>query len=126
MRKLKTNVMKKVLLILLLITFTNVSGQNNNNFWQKDKVGHAVGVFAISTATYTFLSIHKEHRNLSELQKRLISFSAGMIMGILKEAGDSMQPGNKANWGDMKANTIGALSFQISISIPLVFKKRRN
>lgn len=118
--------MKKVLFILLLITFTNVSAQNNSKFWQKDKVGHAVGVFAISTATYTFLSIHKEHRNLSELQKRLISFSAGMIMGVLKEAGDSMQPGNKANWGDMKANTIGALSFQISITIPLVFKKRRN
>ena len=77
-------------------------------------MGHCVGVFTISTATYAYLSIHKKHRNLSEFQKRLISFSAGMFVGVLKEIGDSMEPNNRFCWKDMQANALGGVSFSSS------------
>jgi uncharacterized protein YfiM (DUF2279 family) len=119
--------MKKALFFISFIIFSSTTGQNitNKDFWQKDKIGHSIGVFTISTATYAYLSIHKKHRNLSEFQKRLISFSTGTLVGILKEIGDSREPGNHACWGDMKANITGALAFQIALTIPLNFKSKK-
>ena len=120
--------MKKVLFFISVITFISTTGQSitNKEFWETGgKVGHSVGVFSISTATYAYLSIHKKHRNLSELQKRLISFSAGMLLGILKEIGDGMEPGNRFCWNDMQANALGGVAFQVAITIPLNFNKKK-
>jgi uncharacterized protein YfiM (DUF2279 family) len=120
--------MKKALFFISLITFLSTTGQSmvNKEFWESPgRVGHSRGVFVISTATYSYLTIHKKHRNLSEFQKRLISFSAGMLVGILKEVGDSMEPNNFYCWDDMQANTIGAIAFQVAVTIPIGFKKKR-
>ncbi len=118
--------MKKTLFFISVITFLTTKGQSimNEDFWIDDKVGHSRGVFVTSAAAYTYLSIHKKHRNLSEFQKRLISFSAGMIVGILKEIGDSMEPNNFYCWKDMQANAVGAVAFQVAVTIPLSFKKK--
>ena len=118
--------MKKALLFISVITFLSTTGQSimNEDFWIDEKVGHSRGVFVISTAAYTYLSIHKKHRNLSEFQKRLISFSAGMFVGILKEVGDSMAPNNIFCWNDMQANALGGAAFQVAVTIPLSFKKK--
>ena len=118
--------MKKALFFISVITFLSTTGQSitNKEFWGRDQIGHGRGVFVISTATYTYLTIHKKHRNLSEFQKRLISFSAGMFVGIIKEIGDSMEPNNYYCWKDMQANTVGAIAFQVAITIPLNFKKK--
>ena len=120
--------MKKALFFISVITFLSTTGQSmaNKEFWEtRGQVGHSVGVFTISTATYAFLSIHKKHRNLSEFQKRLISFSAGMFVGILKEVGDSMAPNNIFCWNDMQANALGGAAFQVAVTIPLSFKKKK-
>ena len=119
--------MKKALFFISVITFLSTTGQSmaNKEFWEtRGQVGHSVGVFTISTATYAFLSIHKKHRNLSEFQKRLISFSAGMFVGILKEIGDGMEPNNIFCWNDMQANALGGVAFQVAVTIPLSFKKK--
>ena len=119
--------MKKALFFISVITFLSTAGQSmaNKEFWETTgQVGHCVGVFTISTATYAYLSIHKKHRNLSEFQKRLISFSAGMLVGILKEIGDSMKPNNLYCWKDMQANALGGAAFQVAVTIPLSFKKK--
>ena len=119
--------MKKALFFISVITFLSTTGQSitSKEFWGTDQIGHSRGVFVVSTATYTYLTIHKKHRNLSEFQKRLISFSAGMLVGILKEVGDSMEPNNFYCWDDMQANTIGAIAFQVAVTIPIGFKKKR-
>ena len=121
--------MKKALFFISVITFLSATGQTiiDKEFWKKShaREGHCVGVFTISTVTYTYLSINKKHRNLSEFQKRLISFSAGMFVGILKEIGDSMEPNNRFCWGDMQANALGGAAFQVAVTIPLSFKKKR-
>lgn len=100
-----------------------MTGQNitNTDFWQKDKIIHSVGSFGISTITYTYLSIHPKHKELPELQKRLISLSTTIIIGTLKEAVDSTSSNHYASWSDMGANAIGALTFQAVITIPLNF-----
>jgi len=120
--------MKKALLFISVITFLSTTGQTiiDKEFWKKShsREGHCVGVFTISSATYAYLSIHKKHRNLSEFQKRLISFSAGMFVGVLKEIGDSMEPNNRFCWGDMQANALGGAAFQVAVTIPLSFKKK--
>ena len=120
--------MKKALFFISVITFLSTTGQSmaNKEFWgSPGRVGHSVGVFSISTATYAYLSIHKKHKNLSEFQKRLISFSAGMFVGILKEVGDSMAPNNFYCWNDMQANALGGMAFQVAVTIPLSFKKKK-
>ena len=119
--------MKKALFFISVITFLSTTGQSitTKEFWGKDSVGHSRGVFTISTATYTYLSINKKHRNLSEFQKRLISFSAGMFVGILKEIGDNMEPNNRFCWNDMQANAVGAIAFQVAVTIPLSFNKKK-
>ena len=120
--------MKKALFFISVITFLSTTGQSitNKEFWASNekRVGHSLGVFYSSTATYTYLSIHKKHRNLSEFQKRLISFSAGMFVGILKEIGDGMKPNNRFCWNDMQANALGGVAFQVAVTIPLSFKKK--
>jgi uncharacterized protein YfiM (DUF2279 family) len=120
--------MKKALLFIAVITFLSTTGQSmaNKEFWEAPgQVGHCVGVFTISTATYAYLSINKKHRNLSEFQKRLISFSAGMFVGILKEIGDGMEPNNSFCWNDMQSNALGGIAFQVAVTIPLSFKKKK-
>ena len=107
--------MKKVLFFISVITFLSTTGQSmaNKEFWETPgQVGHSVG-------------IHKKHRNLSELQKRLISFSAGMFVGVLKEIGDAMEPDNRFCWNDMQANALGGVAFQVAVTIPLSFKKKK-
>jgi len=119
--------MKKALFFISVITFLSTAGQSmtSKEFWEPEgQVGHCVGVFTISTATYAYLSIHKKHRNLSEFQKRLISFSAGMFVGVLKELGDGMEPDNVFCWNDMQANALGGVAFQVAVTIPLSFKKK--
>jgi uncharacterized protein YfiM (DUF2279 family) len=120
--------MKKVLFFMSFITFLSTTGQNmtHKDFWQKNKIVHSIAVFSISTGTYAYLSIHKKHKNLSDLQKRLISLSTGMFVAILKEVGDDIRPGNHGCWADMKANMTGALAFQIAITIPLSFNSKKN
>ena len=88
--------MKKALFFISVITFLSTTGQSitNKEFWEIRTSWSLCWSFYISTATYAYLSIHKKHRNLSEFQKRLISFSAGMFVGVLKEIGDSMEPNN--------------------------------
>ncbi len=118
--------MKRIVLFITLLLCIEMTGQNitNTDFWQKDKIMHSVGSFGISTITYTFLSIHNKHKELPELQKRLISFSTTIIIGTLKEVVDSTSSNHYASWGDMGANTIGALTFQAVITIPLNFNTK--
>jgi len=120
--------MKKALFFISVITFLSTTGQSitSKEFWEpQGQVGHCVGVFTISSVTYAYLSIHKKHRNLSEFQKRLISFSAGMFVGVLKELGDGMEPDNYFCWNDMQANALGGVAFQVAVTIPLSFKKKK-
>jgi uncharacterized protein YfiM (DUF2279 family) len=119
--------MKKVLFFISLIVCLNTTGQNmsNKDFWQKDKIYHGITVFSISTVTYAYLSIHKKHKNLSDFKKRLISFSTGMLVGILEEVRDSMEPNNHPCWGDLKADMTGALTFQVAVTIPLNFNSKK-
>ncbi|MBG6129125.1 uncharacterized protein YfiM (DUF2279 family) [Aquimarina sp. EL_43] len=118
--------MKRILLFITILLCAEVMAQNTNNtdFWQKDKIMHSVGSFGISTITYTYLSIHPKHKNLPELQKRLISLSTTIIIGSLKEVVDSTSSNHYASWGDMGANAIGALTFQAVVTIPLNFNTR--
>ena len=45
-------------------------------------------------------------------------------MRVIKEIGDSMEPNNYYCWKDMQANTVGAIAFQVAVTIPLNFKKK--
>jgi len=110
------------------MTFSNINSQNmiSSDFWQKDKIQHSLASFGISTFTYTYLSLHNKHKDLPELKKRLISISAALLIGGLKEVSDSFSPKHDASWGDMGANTAGALAFQVSIAIPLNIKRKKN
>jgi len=119
--------MKKVLFFIMLLTFLGATGQNitSEDFWQEDKVKHSIGVFGISSFTYAYLSIHNKHKNLTELEKRLISLSTALVAGGLKEAFDSISPNHHASWGDMGANTVGAIAFQVTVSIPLNIKRKK-
>lgn len=118
--------MKKILFFISLMTFLSTTGQNmsSENFWKEDKIKHTVGVFGISSITYAYLSIHNKHKNLSELQKRLISLSTAIVTSGLKEAIDGISPKSEASWGDMGANMAGALAFQVVITIPLNIKRK--
>ncbi len=115
--------------ITLVMSFLGVHSQNSmhTEFWQKDKVGHAQSSFLISTGTYVYLATHKKYKHLSEFKKRLISFSIPMILGCVKELSDMPSSNNRqAQWGDMEANLIGSLAFQVSVTIPLNFKKTKS
>ena len=120
--------MKKFIFITLVMTYLGVHSQNSMHaeFWKKDKVGHVQSSFIISTGTYVYLATHKEYKHLSEFKKRLISLSIPMILGGIKEIHDMYSPNNNAQWGDMEANLIGSLAFQVSITIPLNFKKTKS
>jgi len=113
--------MKRVLFFIALMTFFGAKGQNmaSEDFWHEDKIKHSISTFGVSTFTYTYLSIHDKYKNLPELNKRLISFSTALIIGSLKEIIDVFSARSDASWGDMGANTVGALAFQVAITIPL-------
>lgn len=119
--------MKKYIFFMMVMSFLGVHSQNSMNaeFWKKDKIGHAQSSFIISTGTYVFLATHKKYKHLSEFKKRLISFSIPMLLGCVKEIHDMNSPNNNAQWGDMEANLIGSLAFQVSVTIPLNFKKNK-
>tara|TARA_R110000851_G_C12918456_1_gene550026 strand:+ start:163 stop:531 length:369 start_codon:yes stop_codon:yes gene_type:complete len=119
--------MKKVLFLIMLMTSLSMLSQkmSSKNFWQEDKIKHSVATFSISTVTYAYLSIHKKHKNLNELEKRLISLSTAIVVGSLKEAIDGISSKGNASWGDMGANMAGALAFQIAVTIPLNFKRKQ-
>jgi uncharacterized protein YfiM (DUF2279 family) len=118
--------MKNILFFISLMTFLSTTGQNmsSENFWKEDKIKHSVATFGISSITYTYLSIHNKHKNLNELQKRLISLSTAIVVGSLKEAIDGISSRGDASWGDMGANMAGALAFQVVITIPLNIKRK--
>ncbi|MFC5048584.1 hypothetical protein ACFSTE_08870 [Aquimarina hainanensis] len=94
-------------------------------FWADDKMKHSVGSFGISAITYTYLSYHKRYQHLSELEKRVISFSTTMLVGTLKEVTDKYSSNGVASWADMGANAIGAITFQATVTIPISIKKRK-
>ncbi|EAR11859.1 hypothetical protein PI23P_11017 [Polaribacter irgensii 23-P] len=96
----------------------------SKDYWKANKIKHSVGSFGISSVTYAYLSDHTKHKNLNEVQKRLISLSTALIIGTLKETIDSLSPNNEASWGDMRANIAGVLAFQVAITIPLSIKRR--
>tara|TARA_R110000851_G_C12776392_1_gene534778 strand:+ start:164 stop:532 length:369 start_codon:yes stop_codon:yes gene_type:complete len=118
--------MKKVLFLSMLISSLSISSQKmtSENFWQEDKIKHSLATFGISTVTYAYLSIHKKHKNLNELEKRLISFSTAIFVGSLKEAIDGISSKGDASWDDMGANMVGALAFQVAVTIPLNIKRK--
>ena len=118
--------MRRLILITLALSFVGVTAQNSmqKGFWKEDKRKHTVGTFLISTTTYTYLSTHKKYKNLSEFEKRLISFSTAMAIGALKEVHDIYSSKGTLEWRDMEANLIGSLAFQVSITVPLSFKKK--
>jgi uncharacterized protein YfiM (DUF2279 family) len=118
--------MKKIVLFILLIPFLSTNGQHmgSKDFWKEDKIKHSVGSFGISSITYAYLSVHTKHKNLNEVQKRLISLSTAIIIGALKETIDSLSSNNEASWGDMRANIAGVMAFQVVVTIPLSIKRR--
>ena len=120
--------MKKFMFITLVMSFLGVHSQNSMHaeFWKKDKVGHVQSSFIISTGTYVYLATHKKYKHLSEFKKRLIALSIPMILGGIKEIHDMNSRNNSAEWGDMEANLIGSLAFQVSVTIPLNFKKTKS
>ena len=117
--------MKKFILITLVASFLGAHSQNSmhSEFWKQDKRGHFTGTFLISSGTYVYLSTNKKYRHFSEFKKRLISFSTAMLIGCLKEVGDKFNSSRHSEWGDMEANLMGSLAFQITVSIPLSFRK---
>ncbi|MEW7278021.1 hypothetical protein ABW636_05450 [Aquimarina sp. 2201CG1-2-11] len=117
--------MKRTVLFIALIICIGAKAQNitSTDFWQEDKIKHSIGSFGISTATYTFLSIHNKYKEFPELKKRLISLSTTMLVGSIKEMIDSASSGN-ASWGDMGANAVGGLAFQAAITIPINFNNK--
>lgn len=119
--------MRKILFFISLMTFLGTSGQNmaSKDFWIKDKIRHSIGTFGISSVTYAYLSMHPKHKNLNELQKRLISFSTVILTCALKEAFDSLGPNRVDSWKDMGANMTGILAFQMVITIPLNKKRKK-
>ncbi len=119
--------MKRILFFITVMMCFLMTGQEitTTDFWQKDKIKHSIGTFGISAVTYTYLSIHKKHKKLPEVYKRLISLSTAMAIGGLKEAIDSTSSNRYASWGDMGANAVGVLAFQATISIPLHLKPKR-
>lgn len=121
--------MKKYIFFMMVMSFLGVHSQNSMHaeFWKKDKIGHAQSSFLISTGTYVYLATHKKYKHLSEFKKRLISFSIPMILGCVKELSDLPSSNSRqAQWGDMEANLIGSLAFQVSVTIPLNFKKNKS
>ncbi|MDY8135519.1 hypothetical protein [Aquimarina sp. 2201CG5-10] len=118
--------MKRILFVITLMICINAIGQDitSTDFWEKDKIKHSIVSFGISTATYTYLSLNKKHKKLPELHKRLISLSTTILLGGLKEIMDSSSSNSVASWEDMGANAVGALAFQVTISIPLSFKSK--
>ena len=118
--------MRRLIFIILILSFVGVTAQNSiqKEFWKEDKRKHSVGTFLISTAAYTYLSTHKKHKNLSEFEKRLISFSTAMFLGALKEVHDVYSSKGTPEWGDVEANLVGSLAFQVSLTVPLSFKKK--
>ena len=119
--------MRKILFFISLMTFIGTSGQNmgSKDFWIKDKIGHTMGTFGISSVTYAYLSIRPKHKNLNELQKRLISLSTAIITCALKEAFDSLGQNRVDSWKDMGANMTGILAFQMVVTIPLNKKRKK-
>lgn len=97
----------------------------NGDYWsQPDKQKHIMATMVISTATFTFLSVHPTYKNFSPLKKRLISFGSAMLVGLIKETIDSGSENNYFSNGDMFANMSGAFAFQLSATIPLNIKKK--
>ncbi|WP_241448752.1 hypothetical protein [Aquimarina pacifica] len=113
--------MKKIVFVIVLMMFIGMNGQGmmSSEYWQKDKIMHCAVSFGISSATYTYLSMHPKHKEKSELSKRIISLSTATILGALKEVYDSTSPNNFSSWGDIGANAVGAICFQASVTIPL-------
>ncbi len=110
--------------ILMLCFYSQAQKMTTPDFWQADKIKHSAVSFGISTATYTYLSVHKKHKKLPELHKRVIALSTTLIVGALKEVVDSQSSTGVASWADMSANTVGALAFQASITIPLRIRSK--
>ena len=94
--------------LIILLGINTMLGQS------EDKIMHTVTCMGISTATYTYLRYKKQ----TKIKSRLISFASTMAIGTLKEVIDSRTINNKFDWEDMGANAIGALSFQLVITIP--------
>ena len=133
---LNPNIMKPFVLTFLLLFAIKAKSQQkkesfksplSNQFWDgKDKGLHIASTFGVSTATYTFLSLHPKYKNYSTFNKRLISFGSAMLVGLVKETFDGMQKDKVFNPNDMVANLMGSLAFQASVTIPLNFKKKED
>ncbi len=95
--------------LIVLLVINTMLGQS------EDKIMHTVTCKGISVATYTYLRNKKQ----SEFKSRFISFATTMAIGTLKEVVDDNAINNNFDWNDMGANALGALSFQLVISVPL-------
>lgn len=120
--------MKAIFFTVAFFAISISTAQNsfNKEFWQQDKVFHTITTASISATTYALLEMNSNFSDMSEIEKRLISFTASMLVGFVKEGSDLLSSKSHASWGDVEANLIGALSFQAAITIPLELSKSKN
>ena len=78
---------------------------------EDDKKKHFISTLGVSTATYTFLSIHPRYKKFSPFKKRLISFSSAMLLGLVKETADGFHNKslNKFTFEQLKSYFAGTL-----------------
>ena len=95
--------------LIILLGINTMLGQS------EDKIMHTVTCMGISAVTYTYLRNKKQ----PEFKSRFISFATTMAIGTLKEVVDDNAINNNFDWNDMGANALGALCFQLVISVPL-------
>lgn len=131
--------MKRLVFILLLLLVTIAKSQSNsgalenplsNEFWSEhngDKTNHFLASYAVSATTYLVLSKkNSKYNHLSAFQKRSIVFATTIVFGLLKETYDSTRKNKSFDKNDVMANFIGASAFQVTITIPLHLKKKKD
>lgn len=92
---------------ILTVEFWDESNHKSHLFWS----------FILSGFTYVIVSTHPMYSYMSKLERRLYTFLMPMLFGALKEVADSQMIGHVASWGDIQANIVGIMVFQLVISV---------
>lgn len=72
---------------------------------QQDKIKHFAACFAVAlTASATEAAI-----GATALHSAAAGFMAGIAIGVGKEYGDRCAPGNRWDWADLAADTLGSV-----------------
>lgn len=107
--------MKTTILILTILTASICSAQHihQKEFWTKDKQQHLIGSVVVSSFSYLIYTTHPKLKSWTRFQCRAASFLTSTAVGAIWE----LQ--GVSSWKDMGANTIGNLSFQAVITVPI-------